>query len=164
MSVIGVLSDTHMKEPDAGLKSIFETGPFQHVNIIIHSGDFTSIKVVEFLEGLNLFYGVQGNMDDDDIREKLPLKRIIKVDGLRIGVTHGWGSPHNLEKRVFEYFNDPTLSCIVYGHSHVAKSNFIGKTLMFNPGSYKGSFLSFKGSVGKLYIEGGVIRGEIIEV
>ena len=165
MKIIGVLSDTHLFEPEDALKSLFDIGGILYdCDVIVHAGDFTSLKVYEFLKSQNNFYGVQGNMDEVDIRRILPIKRIILLEGVRIGITHGWGAPFNLDSRVYEFFNNPSLDCIIFGHSHSAENKIIGKTLMFNPGSYKGQLMFSKRSVGKLYLENGFIRGEIIKL
>ena len=161
MRKIGVLSDTHLNNVDDDLKSLFVSGPFKEVDTVIHAGDFTSVEVVNFLDSY-MFYGVQGNMDDYQVREKLPDRRIETLDGVRIGIAHGWGAPFGLDQRVYEYFGDPSLQCIVFGHSHKPTNHYIGETLMFNPGSFKKSFISSRRTVGLLTIEKGKIRGEII--
>jgi len=163
MKVVGVLSDTHADRVDGDLKDLFIKGAFKDLNTFIHAGDYTSVHVVNFLEKF-IFYGVQGNMDDYSIREKLPLKRIIEIEGAKIGITHGWGAPFGLDKKVYDFFADPTLDCIVFGHSHNPTSHLIGKTLMFNPGSFKHSLVSPRRTVGKLIIDNGKIRGEIIKI
>jgi len=163
MKTIGVMSDTHLQKVDENFSRLFkEGGVLRHYDTLIHAGDFTSSDVLDYLEARFLFYGVQGNMDEGAIRERLPLKKIIEIDGVRIGMIHGWGAPFHLERRVYDFFNDPTLDCIVFGHSHIPFCEFKGKTLMFNPGSYKGRWPFKERSIGRLIIEGGTLRGEII--
>lgn len=165
MVIAGVLSDTHISKPDTSLKDLFsKKGIFKDIDIVIHAGDFTSMEVLEFLNSNFDFYGVQGNMDDYDVKNSLPVRRIIEIEDVRIGLTHGWGSPHNLVNRVYEYFKDPSLDCIIFGHSHIKNNSLIGKTLMFNPGSFKSGFFSPNRTVGKLLIKGGVIKHEIIKL
>jgi len=163
MKEIGVLSDTHTNIVDGPFLKIFRNGPFRDVDTFIHAGDFTSIDVVAYLKTY-VFYGVQGNMDDYFIREELPERLVIDMEGIRIGLTHGWGSPFNLDRKVYDFFDDPTLDCIVFGHSHQTTNHYIGKTLMFNPGSFKYSLVSPQRTLGKLYIENGKIFGEIISL
>ncbi len=163
MRKIGVLSDTHLSDIDNDFKNLFDYGPFKDIDTFIHAGDFTSIRIVDFLDSY-IFYGVQGNMDDYEVRKRLPERRIETLDGVRIGITHGWGAPFDLDQKVYEYFNDSLIQCIVFGHSHKPANHFIGKTLMFNPGSFKKSLISPRRSVGLLTIDGGEIRGEIISL
>ena len=163
MKILGVLSDTHMHDVDKNLAALFESGGiFGACSAIIHAGDFTSASILDFLEERVTVYGVQGNMDESALRRRLPKKRIISIEGLRIGITHGWGAPMHLDQRVYQLFDDKKLDCIVFGHSHIPVSHFIGKTLMFNPGSYKGRWPFQARSVGKLLIDRGEIRGELI--
>jgi len=163
MKVIGVLSDTHTSKVDRFFLEIFKNSPFKDIDTIIHAGDFTSIDVVAYLKTY-IFYGVKGNMDDYSIRKELPDKLIIALEGVRIGITHGWGSPVNLDQKVYNLFDDPELDCIVFGHSHQPTNHYIGKTLMFNPGSFKHSLVSPRRTLGKLCIENGKIYGEIISL
>ncbi len=163
MVVIGVLSDTHLHNPDDWLMSLFKPGhPLFECNMLIHAGDFTSINILNALESQGLVYGVQGNMDDYALRERLSPKKVIRIEGVKIGITHGWGAPYGLARRVYDFFNDPTLNCIVFGHSHVSEKTTLGHTLMFNPGSFRSHHLTRKRSVGKLFVEGKNIWGEIV--
>ena len=161
MKEIGVVSDTHLLRVEQSFEGLFNSGVFKRIDTFIHAGDFTSIEVVDFLESF-VFYGVQGNMDDYSIRKRLPERRVVTIEGIKIGVMHGWGAPFDLGERVYAYFGDASLDCIVFGHSHQPANYYIGKTLMFNPGSLKHSLISPRRTVGKLLIEEGKIRGEIL--
>lgn len=166
---IGVISDTHLKDSEwQALQTLFrENGVFHGVQYIIHAGDYTSHAVVDFLLTLDIkFYGVRGNMDDMVIQSELPDKRIVQInDDMKIGITHGWGAPSGLDKRVYDYINRPDLNVIVFGHSHKPTNKIIGSTLMFNPGSFKNSIFSPGRTVGLLTVtEEGDVTGEIINV
>ena len=166
MVVIGVLSDTHLNALNEGFTSLFEpNGLLGDCTAMLHAGDFTSSVILDYLEDHFNFHGVQGNMDDYDIRRRLPMKKIITLEGnLKIGITHGWGAPLHLAKRVYESFEGHTLDCIVFGHSHIPKNDKVQNVLMFNPGSFKRGNKKKKGSVGKLFVENGKLRGEIYEI
>ncbi len=165
MEVIGVLSDTHLREITPGFRALFKPGgPLSDCTMVFHAGDFTSIAILDYLENHFHFHGAQGNMDDYELRGRLPIKKVVTIEGvIKIGITHGWGAPVKIEKRVYGYFNDPSLDCIVFGHSHIPKNERLESTLMFNPGSFKGGLFAER-SVGKLYVEGEAIRGEIIKI
>ncbi len=163
MKTIGILSDTHLQKVDENFALLFERGGVMNeLDTLIHAGDFTSANILDFLEARYVVYGVQGNMDEMAIRERLPLRRIVELEGVRIGIVHGWGAPVHLDRRVYDFFNDDTLDCIVFGHSHIPVCEVMGKTLMFNPGSYKGKWPSRERSIGRLIIEGETVRGEIL--
>jgi len=157
---IGVLSDTHLTSVTEDFKKMLK-GQFSDVDVIIHGGDMTSIAVYDYLSNWDL-RAVRGNMDDYDLGALLPVKRIETIMGKRIGMIHGRGSPHTIEDVVFGEFRD--VDIIVFGHSHVPANVRRAGVLMFNPGSYRGSY-SHKGTVGMIEIgEGGETTFRHIEV
>ncbi len=111
---IGVISDTHLKDVDSQLIDIYKEY-LSDVDMIIHAGDLVSTEVADFLSQKPL-HVVQGNMDSLDIKERFPEKRIVEVNGFRLGLIHGWGSPFGIEGRIRSEFND--VDVIIYGHSH----------------------------------------------
>ncbi len=76
------------------------------------------------------------------------------VGSKKIGITHGWGSPEGIESRVKGLLGD--VDIIIYGHSHRARIEQIGKVLFFNPGPGWQSF-------GILTIDKDV-KGELIRI
>ncbi len=71
----------------------------------------------------------------DAARLDLPLKRIIEVAGYRIGLIHGWGPPSAVPQNVLPEFENENLDLLVFGHSHTPFHDYVGRTLLFNPGS-----------------------------
>jgi uncharacterized protein len=156
---IAVLSDTHVPGAAAELpEDAYKI--LEKADAIIHAGDFQVASVIDTLQSIAPFYGVCGNMDDHEIRQRLPVRRIIQLGGFAIGVMHGWGSPAGLEDRIRASFKDERIDVLVYGHSHQAKNEWKDGVLLFNPGSPTDSrFAQFK-SLGVLTI-GEKIAGEI---
>jgi predicted phosphodiesterase len=77
-------------------------------------------------------------------------------------MTHGWGHPFGIPKKVAGTFGD--VDVIVYGHSHRADNEIRDGVLFFNPGAFSGGFPFIKGrSVGILTL-GDEISGEIIKL
>ncbi len=155
---IGVISDTHLREPSRELEKIVLTH-FNDVDMILHAGDFVDQRIVDFFRRWNLI-AVCGNMDTGEIRSSLPEKRTIDVSGFKIGLIHGWGSPMGLEKRIKAQF--PPLDCLIYGHTHYPANHRRRGLLFFNPGSPTRS-LTGRNTIGILSLEN-EIRGEIIKV
>jgi putative phosphoesterase len=155
---IGVISDTHLKEPSAELEGIV-LAHFKDVDMILHAGDFVDQRIVDFFQRWNLV-AVCGNMDAGEIRSSLPQKRTIEASGFRIGLIHGWGSPIGLERRVKAEL--PPLDCLVYGHTHYPANHRRGGLHFFNPGSPTRSFRG-PNTIGILSV-GKEIKGDIIEV
>jgi putative phosphoesterase len=156
---IGVLSDTHLKEPHSEFKKVIEFH-FRDVEKILHAGDFVDWSVAEYLLSLKELIAVCGNMDPPDIRKAFPHKRIIEIGGFRIGLIHGGGSPFGIESRVKEEFDE--VAAIVYGHTHTPANHQVKNILFFNPGSPTRSFIH-RATLGILHI-GEEIEGEIIKI
>lgn len=157
MIKIGVISDTHLKQPDKKLRELSQ-GLFQDVDLIFHAGDITEIAVLNSFAGKEVV-AVCGNMDSPEVRRQLPKQRLIQLAGFQIGLIHGWGAPNGIEERIKEEF--PETDCIVYGHTHAPAINRRGEILFFNPGSFAGGLFSAQKSVGLLQIDKTII-GEII--
>jgi len=155
---IGVISDTHLREPSKELERIV-LAHFTDADMILHAGDFVDLRIVDFFRRWNVI-AVSGNMDPGEVRSLLPGKRIIDVSGFKIGLIHGWGSPIGLEKRVKGEF--PPLHCLVYGHTHYPANHNRGGLYFFNPGSPTRSFTG-PNTIGILSL-GKEIKGEIVKV
>lgn len=156
---IGVISDTHLKDVDLRLTTIYEEY-FSDVDMIIHAGDLVSPAIVDFFSKKPL-HVVQGNMDNAIIRERFPVKAILDVNGFRLGLIHGWGSPFGIEKRIRSEFKD--VHVIVYGHSHKPANHMEEGILFFNPGTATGLCMSGSHSIGILSIDKEV-KGTIINL
>jgi putative phosphoesterase len=149
---IGVLSDTHLHSATDLPQDIVRA--FTDVDLIVHTGDFVALAVLEGLRKIVEVKAVRGNMDSAEIRSILPEKELLFVNGKRIGVMHGSGGPWGIENRVRGQFGD--VDVILYGHTHQAKNELIEGVLFFNPGEARSSY-------GILHIEND-IRGEIVRV
>jgi putative phosphoesterase len=149
---IGVISDTHATSfdqlPDQILRTLAE------VDLIIHPGDFVARDVLDGLKRLGEVKAVAGNMDSEELKRILPEKETLIIEGKRVGIIHGWGSPYGIDDRVGGMFDD--VDIIVYGHSHYSQNEMKKGILFFNPGQAKNSF-------GILTI-GQEVSGEIINL
>jgi len=158
MTRIGVISDTHLRGCDPELTQRL-AGPFAGVDMILHAGDLVNLRVLDCLEA-PVVIAVAGNMDDYTVIHELPAKRIVDVEGKRIGLIHGWGPPLGLAARVAAEFGG--VDCVIFGHSHRPMNARKGGVLMFNPGSV-GRGLIGSGTVGLLTVDQ-EIKGEIIKL
>ncbi|MGB9629079.1 MAG: metallophosphoesterase family protein [Thermodesulfobacteriota bacterium] len=156
---IGVISDTHLKEPHSEFRKMIEEH-FKEVDRIIHAGDFIDLSIAEYLSGQKELIAVCGNMDPPEIREAFPQKKVFQLGGFRIGLIHGGGPPFGLESRVREAFDK--VDAIIYGHSHTPANHQVKGIYFFNPGSPTRSFIRH-GTIGILNI-GEKIEGEIIKI
>lgn len=158
---IGVISDTHLTETGEAMAFLSELAEqcFAEVAMILHAGDIVAPGVLAAFSPRPV-YGVRGNMDP--ACPGFPQKRILEIDGVRIGLIHGWGASEGLIERVRKEFGDVKLDCLVFGHSHVPMCRQDGDLLLFNPGSAVDRRDMPYASVGLLEVENGSIRGRIV--
>ena len=152
MITIGVISDTHLIEPD---KWYMERAQrcFADADMILHAGDLTSLSVLDVFAGKTV-HAVHGNMCGPRTREALPASKIIVVEDFRLALIHGFGYMPNIEDRLFDAFGP--IDCIVYGHTHKTACHRYGQTLMMNPGSF-----TVTGTYGIIKVEKNSIEGRI---
>ena len=156
---IGVVSDTHLREPHPEFRKMIEFH-FKDVEKIFHAGDFIDWSIAEYLSSKKELIAVCGNMDSEDIRKAFPQRRVIELEGLKIGLIHGGGSPFGIESRIRGEFDE--VDIIVYGHTHTPANHQVKNIHFFNPGSPTRSFIH-KATVGILHL-GEKIEGEIIKI
>ncbi len=129
----GVLSDTHLIQPDElfrkQIKQCFHT-----CEVIIHAGDLTNLSLLEVFSGKTL-YAVHGNMCDSRVRSCHPQQLLFTLNGYTIGLTHGAQLGHDIEGALWNLF--PEADCMIYGHTHKPACHYHGKTLVLNPGSFQ---------------------------
>jgi putative phosphoesterase len=149
---IAVLSDTHTSSVDRIPAKTLEA--LAGADVIVHAGDFTERAVLDGLRAKGEVRAVHGNMDSAELKRLLPDRELFVLNGKRVGLTHGWGPPWGLAGRVRKLFGDVDL--VIFGHSHVPWNQTVGGTLLFNPGSAKGTY-------GLISIED-EIRAEVVPV
>jgi putative phosphoesterase len=156
---IGVISDTHLREPHLEFKKMIEFH-FKDVEKIFHSGDFVDWSIAEYLASQKELIAVRGNMDSQDIRKAFPQKRIIELKGFKIGLIHGGGPPFGIESRIRGEFDE--VDAIIYGHTHTPANHQVKNIIFFNPGSPTRSYIQ-RATLGILHL-GEKIESEIIQI
>jgi putative phosphoesterase len=162
MPMLYVVSDTHVPERASKLPRKFLDKIKPH-DIIFHAGDFVSWDTFKELESLATLHAVRGNMDHSKVKNSLEKKRLVSLQGKRIGICHGSGSPFGLAEKVYREFEEKP-DVIIFGHSHIPYNKKKEKTLLFNPGSLSGNTTGPFATYGVLTIEGNDVRGEIFEL
>lgn len=158
--LIGVISDTHIPQFKKLPVSLWDH--FAGVELIIHAGDLSVLAVLDELEATAPVLAVQGNVEDDEVMRKLPIKREIAVGHCRIGVIHILGDSRNRERIARQEF--PNARCVVFGHSHIPWNEERNGLLLFNPGSATDRRRQASCSIGLLHVndEARSVRGEIV--
>ena len=159
---IGVISDMHIPHFKHLPEAIWEH--FAGVELIIHAGDLSILRVIDELETIAPVIAVQGNVEEEEVIPKLPIKCEIMVGFCRIGIVHILGESHNRVRVARQEF--PSARVVVFGHSHIPWNEDMGGQLLFNPGSATDRRRQPKCSIGKLYVndEERKVWGEIIEL
>ena len=128
-----MISDTHMPRggrqlPDACVERI------AGADLVLHAGDFTSATTyaeIELIGGPLL--AVHGNVDEEELRRRLPAERIVGAGGARIAMTHDAGPAKGRLARMRRRF--PDADACVFGHSHIPLHEASEGFQIFNPGS-----------------------------
>jgi putative phosphoesterase len=146
---IGLISDTH--DYILNIRRAVKKFNDNHVDIVIHAGDFISPIAVESLAGIKLV-GILGNNDKDIPGLTLAFSKIhgelkgeifeTVYDGLKIAVYHGT----NIAKRE-QLMNSGKYDVFVYGHTHRKYNRIIGTTRVINPGTARGWFFGLFASI-----------------
>ncbi|MFX0071759.1 MAG: metallophosphoesterase family protein [Candidatus Hermodarchaeota archaeon] len=131
-----IIGDTHINSLDQLPKEILYE--IDKNEWLIHVGDFVSKKLVDQLIELkkDKFKGVYGNTDPLQIRQALPAKDIIVINGKKIGIIHPakGGIYDNTKKKVFLEFKNESVDVIIYGHTHDPMIETFKDILFINPG------------------------------
>jgi len=131
--LIGLISDTHIHDRNEEIPvTVFEA--FKDVDLIIHAGDLTSIKVKEDLEKIAPVLAVQGNMDRT-YNLKLPKSIVKTIEGIKIGIKHGEVHPKGDTQQLYYIARELDAKVLISGHTHQASIEKVDDILLLNPGS-----------------------------
>jgi uncharacterized protein len=148
---IGVLSDTHgLLRPEA-------MAALRGSDYIIHAGDIGDPHTLTRLGKLAPVTPIRGNMDRDAWAKRIPATNVLEVGGMTIYILHNLNEL-DLKPEAAEF------SAVVYGHSHVAKSEVKSGVLYFNPGSAGPRRFRLPVTVGMLKVKHGKVSSEIVEI
>jgi uncharacterized protein len=147
--LIGVISDTHgLLRPEA----IEALRGSEH---IIHAGDVGGVEILAVLSAIAPLTAIRGNVDKGVWARKLPETEVLEVGGMSIYVVHDLAQL-DLKPRAAGF------SALVSGHSHVPKQETRDGVLYFNPGSAGPGRFKLPVAVGRLILEDGRVRGELV--
>jgi putative phosphoesterase len=157
--LVGVVSDTHIPKVGESLPRELPER-LEGVDLILHAGDLVSLEALAQLEKIAPVEAVCGNMDWPEVRDRLPETRVLDLEGVKVGLTHGSGAPLGIEKRVLRQFSG--VDVVVFGHTHKALVENRGGVLLLNPGSPNDTRFHPRRSLILLHIEGGSPRPELV--
>jgi len=131
--LIAIIADTHMPRgarrlPDGCVERL------RAAELILHAGDFTAASVLDELEALGPpVVAVHGNVDDGEVRRRLPAEAQLDVHGAAIALVHDAGPRRRRLARMRRRF--PDADAVVFGHSHLPLHEREAGFQIFNPGS-----------------------------
>lgn len=147
--IVGVISDTHgLLRPEA-------LAALHGSDYIIHAGDVGDPAILDKLGEIAPVTAVRGNVDHGGWAQKIPVTNVLEVGEVSIYVLH---SIQELDVKP----EAAKFAAVVYGHSHVPKSEMKNGVLYFNSGSAGPRRFKLPVSVGRLTIENGKIKAEIL--
>jgi uncharacterized protein len=158
MTRIIALSDTHLND---GVIPAAVAELAKGADLILHAGDFVSAQCHAALAKLGRLEAVHGNSDCPELKSLLPQRKVIEVEGVRIGLVHM--ASHGSDLVGAEMMaREMDVRVLVFGHIHrplIEK----GKRLLICPGSTALPRMSAP-CVAELEIEDGNVLGNIIPV
>ena len=150
MTTIGVISDTHgLLRPEA-------VEALRGSALILHAGDVGVPEVLTELRRIAPVTAVRGNVDRAAWAWELRNREVVEVEDVSIYVLHILDEL-DLKPEAAGF------GVVVYGHSHMPKSEVKNGVLYFNPGSAGPRRFKLPVTAGRLVVEGRTVRGEIIE-
>jgi uncharacterized protein len=147
--LIGVISDTHgLLRPEA-------LAALRGSNCIIHAGDVGSPEILDRLSAIAPITAVRGNIDKTAWARKLPGTEVLELAGVSIYIVHDLAKLDLKPKAA-------GFAVVVSGHTHVPKQETRDGVLYFNPGSAGPRRFKLPVGIGKLIVENGSVRGELL--
>lgn len=131
-------------------------------SLILHCGDFTSLEVVKALESIAPLNGVAGNNDGPDIVARFGRRKVIAVEGVRIGLVHGDGRRGTTPQRAVTAFADESVNVILFGHSHIPSCRHSDQRWLINPGSPTDKRRQARFSFAVVDIEGAAVDARLV--
>ena len=120
-TTIGVVSDTHLPRFGRRLPAPLVDGlRAAEVELILHLGDMTAGFVPGLFEAIAPFDGVAGNNDEPELIERFGRRKVIDVEGVRLGLIHGdLGVGRTTPARAAASFEPDEVDLVLCGHSHI---------------------------------------------
>ncbi|MBT2514907.1 metallophosphoesterase [Arthrobacter sp. ISL-30] len=129
-----LIADTHVPSRARDLPAQL-WNEVERADVVFHAGDWTSPELLDALEERSRrLVGVYGNNDGEVLRQRLPEKAHVTLDGIRFGMIHETGPAKGREARCIALFPDSDI--LVFGHSHIPwDTTAPGGLRLLNPGS-----------------------------
>jgi uncharacterized protein len=159
---VAIISDTHLPRgtrslPQACLERL------RAADAILHCGDIATAEVLDWFEGIGPpVHAVYGNVDDEALKDRLPDRQVVVLEGARIGMVHVPGPAKGRCERLRRLF--PDADAAVFGHTHMPAHEEHGGFQVFNPGSPTERRRAPSKTMGMATVEPGRVTFELVVV
>jgi uncharacterized protein len=131
-----ILSDTHIKKGE----SLIPRLPLELISIIkncdlvIHAGDFETLDCYNELLSLSRLEAVHGDTDCSELMDLLPERKVITIEGIKIGVIHKGQLTSENNDGLRYLAKEMDVDVLIFGHFH---HPIVHRTevLLLSPGS-----------------------------
>jgi putative phosphoesterase len=160
---IAVLADTHVRRGSTRNLPPAAWQQLRAADVILHCGDVVDDSLLSELRHCAPLHTVLGN-NDHSLVGVLPERRVVEVDGVRIGMVHDPGRREGRANRMRMKFHDCDI--VLFGHTHEPfdGAGLDGQWLM-NPGSPTERRRQPVHTMGRLVVhDGALVEHEIVPV
>ncbi|MEJ7648111.1 MAG: metallophosphoesterase [Nakamurella sp.] len=129
-----LMADTHLPKRARHLPAaVWEE--VDRVDVVVHAGDWVEPALLDELESrAPRVIGCWGNNDGAELRERLPERADVTLEGMRFTVVHETGQSTGRDERMARLY--PDTDVLVFGHSHIPWDTTASTGLrLLNPGS-----------------------------
>lgn len=160
--IVAVIADTHLPRGGRRLpQSCVEQ--IAAADLLIHAGDFSTAAAFAEIAAIGpRLVAVQGNVDDPELRRRLPQRAVVELAGARVGVIHDTGPRKGRLARLRREF--PDADAVVFGHSHQPLSEREDGFQIFNPGSPTERRRAATHTMGLAEVGSGGVRFRLLEL
>ena len=129
-----LIADTHLPKRAKDLPaSVWDR--VSSADVVFHAGDWVEPALLDELGGrAKRLVGCWGNNDGDELRQRLPERADVELEGVRFAVVHETGASAGRDERMAKLY--PDVDVLVFGHSHIPWDTTADTGLrLLNPGS-----------------------------
>jgi putative phosphoesterase len=129
-----IIADTHVPKRARDLPArVWDE--VAHADVVMHAGDWVQVQLLDTLEARSRqLIACWGNNDGAELRNRLPERADVTLEGVRFTVTHETGAASGRDARMAKLY--PDTDVLVFGHSHIPWDTTAKTGLrLLNPGS-----------------------------
>jgi len=157
-----ILADTHIKNGQSLIPRLPEelVSMIRSCDLTIHAGDFETIECYNELFSLSKLEAVHGDTDCAQLLELLPERKVIKIEGIKIGIIHKGQLTSENNDGLRYLAKEMDVDVLIFGHFHHPIAH-VTEVLLLSPGSATVPGIAEPSAI-ELEISGNSVKGRII--